>query len=93
MDKSKIILCRCEDITLADVHRLLDEGYTTFEDMKRLLRVGMGPCQATTCGHLIQWQIANYLNQPMEEIKIQKVRPLTTGVTLNQIVEGIKHED
>ena len=41
MDKSKIILCRCEDITLDDVHRLLDEGYTTFEDMKRLLRVGM----------------------------------------------------
>jgi bacterioferritin-associated ferredoxin len=93
MDKSKVILCRCEDVTLADVHRLLEEGYTTFEDLKRLLRVGMGPCQANTCGHLIQKEIAQYLNLPLDEVSIQKVRPLTMGVTLDQIVKGENNEN
>lgn len=93
MDKSKVILCRCEDVTLADVHRLLEEGYTTFEDLKRLLRVGMGPCQANTCGHLVQKEIAQFLNIPLDEVSIQKVRPLTMGVTLDQIVKGDHNED
>jgi bacterioferritin-associated ferredoxin len=88
MDKTKIIICRCEDVTLADVHRVLDEGYTTFEDLKRLLRVGMGPCQANTCGHLIQKEIAKHLNVPLDEVAIHKVRPLSMGVTLDQIVKG-----
>lgn len=93
MDKSKVIICRCEDVTLGDVHRLLEEGYTTFEDLKRLLRVGMGPCQANTCGHLIQKEIAQYLKIPMDDVAIQKVRPLTLGVTLDQIVKGDHDEN
>jgi bacterioferritin-associated ferredoxin len=93
MDKSKVIICRCEDVTLADIHRLLEEGYTTFEDLKRLLRVGMGPCQANTCGHLVQKEIAQFLNVPLDEVSIQKVRPLTMGVTLDQIVKGEHDED
>ena len=39
----------------------INEGYTNFEDLKRLLRVGMGPCQGNTCGHLIQRELANFL--------------------------------
>lgn len=93
MDKTKVMLCRCEDVTLADVHRLLEEGYTTFEDLKRLLRVGMGPCQANTCGHLIQKEISIFLNRPMEQVGVHKVRPLVLGVTLDQIAKGESHED
>ncbi|MBS3972476.1 MAG: (2Fe-2S)-binding protein [Erysipelotrichia bacterium] len=93
MDKSKIIICRCEDVTLADVHRVLEEGYTTFEDLKRLLRVGMGPCQANTCGFLIQKEIAKFHNIPLEDVLVHKVRPLSMGVTLDQLVKGDNHED
>lgn len=92
MDKTKIMLCRCEDVSLADVHRVLAEGYTTFEELKRLLRVGMGPCQAITCGHLIQKEIALYLCQPVEQVAVHKVRPLVMGVTLGDIAKGENHE-
>ena len=92
MKKDKIIICRCEDVTLADLHRLLDAGYHSFEDLKRLLRVGMGPCQANTCGHLIQREISKYTSKSMEQISIQKVRPLVTGVPLQSIVEATKDE-
>ncbi len=42
MSEKDIIICRCEDVTLEDIHRCLDQGYTTFEELKRILRVGMG---------------------------------------------------
>ena len=90
MNKKEIIICRCEDVNLEQIHQLLEQGYTNFEDLKRLLRVGMGPCQANTCGFLIQREIAKYLNKPMEEIPVHKVRPLITGVQLSKIAKDDK---
>lgn len=84
------IICRCEDVTLGQIEALLDQGYTTFEDLKRLLRVGMGPCQANTCGHLIRKIIANHLDKPIDAIPLQKARPLVIGVPLKAIAKGQK---
>ncbi|MBU1094810.1 MAG: (2Fe-2S)-binding protein [Firmicutes bacterium] len=92
MKAKDIIICRCEDITLQQIHDLLDQGYSTFEDLKRLLRVGMGPCQANTCGHLIQREISKHFNKNIEEVPIHKVRPMTTGVLLKMIAEDQKDE-
>lgn len=92
MNKKDIIICRCEDVSLQDIHDVMDEGYTTFEDLKRILRVGMGPCQANTCGLLVQREIAKYLNIPLKEVEFHKVRPLTNGVKLGSIVEALKNE-
>jgi bacterioferritin-associated ferredoxin len=94
MRKEDIIICRCEDVTLKQIHDLLDQGYTRFEDLKRVLRVGMGPCQANTCGHLIQREIAKHLQKPVEEVPVHKVRPLVMGVPLKKIAEaeGEDHE-
>lgn len=88
MSKKDIIICRCEDVSLEQIENLLKQGYTSFEDLKRLLRVGMGPCQANTCGHLIQREIAKFLGKPVHEIPIHKVRPLVSGVRLKEIAEG-----
>ncbi len=88
-DKNNIIICRCEDVTLAELDAAIDKGFTNVEDLKRVLRVGMGPCQANTCGHLIQMHLAARLKKPIEEIKKQQARPLLMGVTLNDIVDGL----
>ncbi len=87
MNKDKVIICRCEDVTLQQIEDKLAQGYTDFEDLKRLLRVGMGPCQANTCGHLIQREISKHLKQGIEEIKTHKSRPLTMGVLLKAIAK------
>ncbi len=92
MSEKDIIICRCEDVTLADIHKCLEQGYTTFEELKRILRVGMGPCQGQTCSHLIQREIAKYLHKNIEEVAIQKTRPLTTGIILEDIAKGEKDE-
>jgi bacterioferritin-associated ferredoxin len=90
MDKKKIIMCRCEDVTLADIHKKLDEGYETFEDLKRLLRIGMGPCQANTCGHIIQKEIASYLGKKPKNMKPHKSRPMLQGISLESIAKEAK---
>ena len=92
MNKKDIIICRCEDVSLQDLHDCLDEGYHTFEDIKRILRVGMGPCQGNSCGLLVQREIASYLKQPLNKIKTHKVRPLISGVKLQSIVDNAKNE-
>lgn len=92
MSKEDTIICRCEDVTLQDLHDVMDEGYTTFEDLKRILRVGMGSCQGNTCSLLIQREIAKYTKQPLNKVKVHKTRPLITGVKLGSIVEGANNE-
>ena len=85
MNKQDIIICRCEDVTLQQIHDYMDQGFTTFEDLKRLLRIGMGPCQATTCGFLVQKVISEYTKAPMATIKPQRARPLVLSIPLGAI--------
>jgi len=87
MNKNDIIICRCEDVTLADLHRLLDRGYRDFEVIKRLLRLGMGPCQGTTCRNLVLREMSRYLNEPEAEIPTPTFRPPTTGVKIKAVLE------
>jgi len=88
MSEKDIIMCRCEDVTLEDIHTCLKQGYTTFEEIKRILRVGMGPCQGQTCSNMIQREIANFLHIPIEQVTTQKTRPLVTGIVLEDIADS-----
>lgn len=92
MNKKDVIICRCEDVTLQDVENIMKEGYTSFEEIKRILRVGMGTCQGNTCGQLLQREISKFLKVPLSEVETHKVRPLITGVKLKSIVEATNDE-
>jgi bacterioferritin-associated ferredoxin len=92
MDPKKVMICRCSDVTLDDLNRLFDQGYETFEDLKRIRRIGMGPCQAQTCGKMVQWEISKRFKLPLEEVRTHTTRPLTTGVKLNVIAQGSDDE-
>lgn len=93
MDPKHVIICRCSDVTLADLYDLFDAGYHRFEELKRIKRVGMGPCQANTCGKMVQWEIAKRFNLALEDVQLHSSRPLTTGVTLGAIARGDDDEN
>ena len=38
MDDSKIILCRCENVTLADIRELLESGMDSMQEIKKTCR-------------------------------------------------------
>ena len=54
----KIILCRCEDVTLADVQRAVKLGRADVEEVKRYTGFGTGPCQGKECLRAVALAIA-----------------------------------
>jgi len=81
-EKKKVIVCRCEDVSLEEIEKLIDEGYTELEEIKRLLRCGMGPCQGRTCTRLIAQIISRRTGTPMSKIRFPKNRPPIRPVPL-----------
>lgn len=69
VEEDEIIICRCEGLTLRVIRDLISEGYTTVDEIKRISRAGMGPCQARTCGPLIAAEIAHMTGQQVADIQ------------------------
>jgi bacterioferritin-associated ferredoxin len=93
MDENTII-CRCEDVTVKEVRELIKQGYVTYDEIKRITRIGMGPCQGKTCGQLVMREIANATGQKMQDVKFQTNRPPVVGVKLGLIAEeGRRNEE
>lgn len=44
-----LCICRCEDLTVEEIRRVIAEGNTTLNDVKRRTRAGMGLCQGIYC--------------------------------------------
>ena len=58
MSRGKVILCRCEDVTLSDVVHSIELGYTDIEEVKRYTGFGTGPCQGKECHALVAITLA-----------------------------------
>ena len=87
MDKP-ILVCRCEDITLEEIRKVIALGFRTLDEIKRFTRAGMGPCQGRTCRLLIAQELSNYYGIPMEEILMPTFRPPVRPVKLGSFVKG-----
>jgi sarcosine oxidase subunit beta len=45
----RVYVCRCEDVTLAELDHALARGLGTVEELKRYTGLGTGPCQGKEC--------------------------------------------
>lgn len=86
------IICRCEDVTYGQVIEAIDQGFTTTEEMKRMLRCGMGACQGRTCGRLIAQIIAAKTGKPLSQVSLPTCRPPTAPTEL-AILAGTPDEE
>jgi bacterioferritin-associated ferredoxin len=80
--KEETIICRCEDVTYGQIVRAIENGFTTLEEIKRMLRCGMGACQGRTCVRLISQIIAERTGRSMHEITPPTARPPSMPVEL-----------
>jgi NAD(P)H-nitrite reductase large subunit len=84
MDEDKIIICRCEEITLGEIKQAIREGARDVTGIKRRTRAGMGLCQGRTCERLIQQILKKELKnieKPMEDSKDRPpVRPVSFAI-------------
>ena len=46
-------VCRCEDVTLAELDHTIARGLHTVEEIKRYTGLGTGPCQGKECVPLL----------------------------------------
>jgi bacterioferritin-associated ferredoxin len=71
----KVILCRCEDVTLADIQHAVAAGYADLEEVKRYTGFGTGPCQGKECLREVALAIAAAGARPPETIAPFTTRP------------------
>ena len=45
----RVFLCRCEDVTLAEIDHAIAKDLTSVEEIKRYTGLGTGPCQGREC--------------------------------------------
>ena len=87
-NNEKVYVCRCEEITMEEIHEWIDRGYDTVEELKRVLRVGMGPCQGRGCQDIIMREIAKKTGIPITEVEPSRVRPPVKPVKLGLLADG-----
>ena len=86
IDNDNMFVCRCEEITKREVIEAVRAGATSVNEVKRLLRAGMGLCQGRNCAKTIERIIAAELgvapSQVPQATKRGPVRPIRlTGYT------------
>lgn len=92
-NEKNIIICRCSDVTLKELRDKIEEGYTNPDELKRILRIGMGPCQGRTCGMLVLRELSMYTGRPVGDIKAFTARPPVLGVKIEDIANSIEGGD
>jgi NAD(P)H-nitrite reductase large subunit len=81
-DNDNVYICRCEDITLEDINKIIESGTETIDEIKRLSRCSMGPCGGKTCSNLLMDVISKTTKTPIANIKPGTFRPPAKNVLL-----------
>lgn len=83
------IICRCEEVTVADIQRAISEGATTLNAIKNITRAGMGRCQGRMCTGTIAHIISESLGIETKDIVYSIPRPPVIPIP----VEGVLEEE
>jgi len=79
------IVCRCEDISEEDVIQAIEKGYTDIEELRKKLRIGMGPCQGRVCIQLVARILEKKTGKKISKIPLPTVRPPLVPVSLGTL--------
>ncbi len=93
MKNDDLVICRCEEVTQADIKEVISQGVTRMNEVKRLTRAGMGLCQGKTCGRLVTGILARETNQPLQELKPPTSRPPTRVLPLGILSRTTQDDD
>jgi len=85
---SEIMICRCEDITREMILACIKEGYKTPDEIKRVTRAGMGPCQGRTCRNLIAAELSRAYGIPIEEVQMTTFRPPVKPISMGALADA-----
>lgn len=81
------LVCRCEEVTAADIRQAVKEGCREPNEIKALTRCGMGHCQGRMCGMALAEIVADELNVEVEELQPLNVRAPVRNLSLSELSE------
>ena len=73
---------------MKDIRSWTDRGYRSFDELKRILRAGMGPCQGRGCRDIILRELSRATGEPLEKIDPGAIRPPVKPIKLGLCAYG-----
>ena len=84
----EVIICRCEEITRAEIEKAIEMGCHDLDAIKRATRAGMGMCQSKSCATQIARMISKQTGIPASELE-----PFTKRAPLRPIKASSFNQD
>ena len=89
-----MIVCRCEEVTVAEIKEAIRQGAKDVVGVKRRVRAGMGLCQGQTCQRLVQNIIAaeilaQELGAKPWEVGTSSARPPIRPISFGDLANGV----
>ncbi len=83
------LVCRCEEVTLAEVRAAASDAASSFYGAKIWTRVGMGRCQGRMCRMPVTLALAGATGASAEAIGYNRPRIPTRPVRLDYVLEAL----
>jgi NADPH-dependent 2,4-dienoyl-CoA reductase/sulfur reductase-like enzyme/bacterioferritin-associated ferredoxin len=80
------IICRCEDVRMADIRRAMADGFVTPGALRKACRCGLGNCQGRICSPILRDILAAETEHG--QISAPSVRPPVKLVRLGALAEN-----
>ena len=81
------IVCRCNDLDIKEIRGLIAQGFTSVDELKRVARLGMGPCQGRNCIPIVLNELSRALGMPVSRLDSATYRPVVTSIALGELAE------
>ena len=79
------IICRCSDIDAHTVRDFIERGLHSIDEIKRISRLGMGPCGGRNCIPLVLSEISRATGKSITELSPGTFRPFTQSLDLGAV--------
>jgi len=82
------IVCRCEGVTAGRIRELVKTGHTDHNEIKAIIRCGMGPCQGRMCSSAVHELIVEGSGIAPEKARQHRLRPPIKPVNLLELANA-----
>ena len=80
-----VVVCRCEEVTVAEIDRVIDHGCPGPNQAKAFTRCGMGPCQGRMCATVVSEIFAARRRTSVGEVGHYRIRPPVKPLTVGEL--------
>lgn len=87
---AKVIICRCEEVSLEDIVNTARDYECSAREVKLRTRASMGYCAGRTCRSAVEAIIRDTIGEPLGDNLPLKVQPPVRAVSLSTLGGTIK---